>query len=86
MEEKLDQIAMGDKYWQDVLDAFYQDFKAQVEQADSEEGGMRTNDPTPTDIPCPKCGHPMMIRTGSTGVFLAVQAIVCRLKSAARAP
>ena len=70
MEEKLDQIAMGDKYWQDVLDAFYQDFKAQVEQADSEEGGMRANDPTPTDIPCPKCGRPMMIRTGSTGVFL----------------
>ena len=71
MEEKLDEIAAGDKYWQDVLDAFYQDFKAQLEKADSEgEGGMRANDPTPTDIPCPECGRHMMVRTGSTGVFL----------------
>ncbi len=71
MEEKLDEIAAGDKYWQDVLDAFYQDFKAQLDQADSEgEGGMRANDPTPTDIPCPECGRHMMVRTGSTGVFL----------------
>lgn len=70
MEEKLDEIATGDKYWQDVLDGFYQDFKAQLETADSEEGGMRANDPTPTDIPCPDCGRDMMVRTGSTGVFL----------------
>ena len=71
MEEKLDQIAAGDKNWQDVLDAFYQDFKAQLEKADSEgKDGMRANDPTPTDIPCPECGRHMMVRTGSTGVFL----------------
>ncbi len=70
MEEKLDKIATGDKYWQDILDDFYQDFKGQLEVADSEEGGMRANDPTPTDIHCPDCGRDMMVRTGSTGVFL----------------
>ncbi|MCU7836390.1 MAG: type I DNA topoisomerase [gamma proteobacterium symbiont of Taylorina sp.] len=71
MEEKLDKIAAGDKYWQDILDGFYQDFRAQLEKADSEDkGGMRTNDPTPTDIPCPDCGRHMMVRTGTTGVFL----------------
>jgi len=31
---------------------------------------MRSNDPTPTDIPCPDCARHMMIRTGTTGVFL----------------
>jgi len=36
----------------------------------SGEGGMRANDPTPTDIHCPDCGRDMMVRTGSTGVFL----------------
>ena len=71
MEEKLDQIATGEKHWQNVLDSFYEDFKAQLEKADSEgKEGMRANDPTPTDIPCPECGRPMMVRTGSTGVFL----------------
>ncbi len=71
MEEKLDKIATGDKYWKDILDAFYQEFKAQLEKADSEDKeGMRANNPTPTDIPCPECGRHMMIRTGSTGVFL----------------
>nr|WP_198262680.1 type I DNA topoisomerase [sulfur-oxidizing endosymbiont of Gigantopelta aegis] len=71
MEEKLDEIASGNKYWQDVLDSFYQDFKAQLLKADSDgEEGMRPNDPTPTDIPCPECGRDMMVRTGSTGVFL----------------
>ena len=71
MEEKLDEIALGDKYWQDVLDAFYQDFKAQLVRADSDDkDSMRSNDPTPTDIPCPQCSRHMMIRTGTTGVFL----------------
>ena len=71
MEEKLDEIASDKKYWKDVLDAFYQDFKAQLNKADSDgEGGMRANDPTETDIPCPDCGRHMMVRTGSTGVFL----------------
>ncbi len=71
MEEKLDAIASSEKNWKDVLDAFYQDFKAQLTKADSDdEQGMRTNDPTPTDIPCPDCGRHMMVRTGSTGVFL----------------
>ena len=31
---------------------------------------MRVNDPTDTDIVCPKCGRIMQIRNGSTGVFL----------------
>ncbi len=71
MEEELDEIASGDKNWQKVLDDFYQNFKGQLNKADSDgDGGMRANDPTPTDIPCPQCGRHMMVRTGSTGVFL----------------
>ncbi len=71
MEEKLDAIASSERYWKDILDEFYRDFKAQLDKADSDgEEGMRANDPTPTDIPCPDCGRHMMVRTGSTGVFL----------------
>ncbi|MBD3652253.1 MAG: topoisomerase DNA-binding C4 zinc finger domain-containing protein, partial [Alcanivorax sp.] len=76
MEETLDQIAEGKRGWRDVLDEFYRDFLAKLEAAQGEgsgkqaKGGMRANLPTDTDIDCPKCGRPMQIRTGSTGVFL----------------
>lgn len=70
MESYLDDIAQGKLDWIEVLDEFYAKFTEQLEKAQAEEGGMRANDPTETDIPCPLCGRHMQIRTGSTGVFL----------------
>lgn len=71
MEEKLDDIAEGEKDWIKVLNNFYSEFSETLNQAESEEDGMAPNEPTPTDIPCPTCGRPMQIRTASTGVFLS---------------
>lgn len=70
MEEFLDQIASGERNWIQVLDDFYADFSARVDAAKSADSGMRGNEPVATSIACPKCGRPMQIRTGSTGVFL----------------
>jgi DNA topoisomerase-1 len=70
LEEYLDDVATGERTWKQVLDSFYADFTRQLDQAEADEDGMRANEPTPTDIECPKCGRPMMIRTGTTGVFL----------------
>ncbi|QLF94839.1 type I DNA topoisomerase [Pseudomonas sp. ABC1] len=70
MEEQLDDVAQGEREWKHLLDAFYKDFKQKLEIAESSDGGMRSNQPTLTDIPCKACGRPMMIRTASTGVFL----------------
>ncbi|PJE78220.1 DNA topoisomerase 1 [invertebrate metagenome] len=70
MEESLDSIANSGQYWKQVLDGFYAEFRKQLEQAESDHGGMRANNPSPTDIPCPSCSRSMMIRTASTGVFL----------------
>ena len=71
MEEQLDEIAEGDLNWQKVLDDFYKSFRQQLDVAESDaKGSMRSNDPVETDISCPSCGRNMMIRTGSTGVFL----------------
>ncbi|WP_355662094.1 type I DNA topoisomerase [Halomonas salifodinae] len=69
MEDSLDQVAEGERNWRELLDAFYADFKRQLERAESDEG-MRPNQPVPTDIDCPSCGRKMQIRTASTGVFL----------------
>ncbi|HSG61916.1 MAG TPA: type I DNA topoisomerase [Pseudomonadales bacterium] len=70
MEESLDKVADGDIEWLALLDQFYSDFTQQLSAAEDAEHGMRANDPTETDIPCPDCHRPMMIRTASTGVFL----------------
>jgi DNA topoisomerase-1 len=70
MEETLDKVAVGEAAWKKVLDAFYEDFRKTLDKAESDSGGMRRNEPTDTDIPCPECGRHMQVRTGSTGVFL----------------
>jgi DNA topoisomerase-1 len=70
MENTLDKVADGSKTWTSVLDEFYKGFTQQLDKANAETAGMRHNDPTDTDIACPKCGRNMQIRTGSTGVFL----------------
>jgi len=70
MEEHLDEIANGSSNWKDVLNNFYEGFKQKLSLAESEDDGMRPNEPTMTDIPCPTCERPMQIRTASTGVFL----------------
>lgn len=70
MEDELDDIAEGSEDWKQVLNEFYARFRNQLEEAEKSEGGMRSNTPTETDIPCPTCGRNMQIRVASTGVFL----------------
>jgi len=70
MEEKLDEIAEDKQNWKQVLDQFYKDFTAQLDNAQAVGEGMRANDPTETDIECPTCSRHMQVRTASTGVFL----------------
>ena len=71
MESSLDDVAKGRRQWQELLDAFYAEFSATLLKAQNDDdGGMRPNSPTETDIECPKCGRTMQVRTGSTGVFL----------------
>ena len=70
MEGQLDRIAEGDVDWREVLDRFYEEFTDKLRRAKSSAGGMRPNVVVETEVPCPQCGRPMQIRTGSTGVFL----------------
>ncbi len=71
MENRLDEVAQGRMQWRDLLDHFYADFSDTLLKAQNDDdGGMRPNSPTGTDIECSTCGRDMQIRTGSTGVFL----------------
>lgn len=71
MESSLDEVAKGERRWRELLDDFYAEFSATLLKAQNDDdGGMRPNEPTETDIECPQCGRTMQVRTGTTGVFL----------------
>ena len=71
MEDRLDDVAKGRMQWRELLDRFYDEFSATLLKAQNDDdGGMRPNSPTETDIECQTCGRPMQVRTGTTGVFL----------------
>lgn len=70
MEERLDEVALGEKGWLDLLNEYHDDFVIKLDAAGAKDAGMRPNTPIQTDIECEKCGRPMTIRVGSTGTFL----------------
>jgi len=77
MEDRLDDVAKGRLKWRELLDSFYSEFSNTLLKAQNDDdGGMRPNSPTETDIECTTCGRAMQIRTGSTGVFLGCSGYV----------
>ncbi len=69
MEEGLDKVAEGGENWVNLMRAFAADFNPTLEAAaknmQSLKGGL------PTDLPCPECGKPLLIKFGKAGAFLA---------------
>ena len=71
LENNLDKVAQGELDWKNVLDDFYSAFQKDLVSASMEDGGMRSNKPTRTNLVCPDCSSPnMVIRNSSNGVFL----------------
>ncbi len=69
MEEKLDGVESGDEEWVKVVSDFYGPFRKTLDKASQIE---RVKVPVEkTDIPCPKCGEMMVVRSGRFGKFLA---------------
>ncbi|SHN54965.1 type I DNA topoisomerase [Desulfovibrio litoralis] len=69
MENSLDQVAEGETDWVQLLQNFNADFVPALALAardmESVKGGVNT------DVPCPQCGKPTMIKFGKAGSFLA---------------
>ena len=75
LENNLDKVAQGELDWKNVLDDFYSAFQKDLVSASMEDGGMRSNKPTTTNLVCPDCSSPnMVIRNSSNGVFLGCSA------------
>jgi DNA topoisomerase-1 len=69
MEDELDDVADGKRAWVPVVRAFYTPFRARIEEKTKE---LRRADFTtrPSDEVCSE-GHPMVVRLGRYGEFLA---------------
>jgi len=67
IEEEFDEIAEGKVKWTDVAREFYVPFKKNLaEKEASVEKQIEVS-----DVPCPHCGKPMIIKFGRMGKFLA---------------
>jgi ssDNA-binding Zn-finger/Zn-ribbon topoisomerase 1 len=69
MEEELDEVARGERAWVPLLEAFYAPLRDRVDEKRRE---LKRRDFTtePSDEVC-SLGHPMVIRLGRNGRFLA---------------
>ncbi len=68
MESNLDIVADGEVDWHKIINDFYPGFLKNLEKAND---GQRVKiEPIMTDIKCPDCGKPMVIRDGKYGKFL----------------
>lgn len=69
MEDSLDKVAEGDENWVALLKDFAKDFDPTLEQAGKDMIDVRQG--LPTEVSCPDCGKPMVIKFGKAGTFLA---------------
>ena len=68
MENDLDKIADNKSVWYEVLDKFYKEFEPAVQDAFDK---MPKKEPEKVGEDCPQCGHPLVIRKGKFGAFVA---------------
>jgi DNA topoisomerase-1 len=68
LEDKLDEVAQGDRRWVPVVGEFYTPLRQDLDRADKNVERIKRE--TPTDEVCSE-GHPMVIKEGRYGRFLA---------------
>ncbi len=70
MESDLDRIAEGSADWVEVLREFYGPFERRVLEAEREMPRVQLEVEETGEV-CEKCGHPMVVRHGRFGKFIA---------------
>ena len=68
METDLDKIAEGKEVWYQVLEDFYKEFEPAIKEAFDK---LPKKEAEQTGEMCPECGHPLVIRKGKYGQFVA---------------
>lgn len=69
MENALDNIAEGERFWKETLKAFYKDFEKDMRGVKKDENDYKVKDEV-LDEKCPKCGKNLAIKHGRNGKFI----------------
>ena len=69
LEDRLDEVASGQREWVPLLKEFYSPFHQALETAEREMPRVKVEEPT--DEVCEVCGRPMVVKTGRFGRFLS---------------
>jgi DNA topoisomerase-1 len=69
LEEKLDEVAVGEREWVDVVRDFYEPFEEQLRHAEEAMPEVKA-EPEKIDRTCPECGNQLVIRHGRYGRFI----------------
>ncbi len=72
MEDQLDQIEEGNVDWVKALTTFYTPFEETLKVAAEKMRDVKREE-VPTDLKCPKCEKPLVIKWGKNGRFVACQ-------------
>ncbi len=81
MEDQLDQIEEGNVNWVKALSNFYTPFEETLKVAAEKMRDVKREE-TPTDLVCPKCEKPLILKWGKNGRFAACQGYPdCRFTS-----
>jgi DNA topoisomerase-1 len=70
MEDELDEIAAENRDWVGVIKSFYAPFEKSLNNASTLMEKVKLADEITEEL-CPKCGKPMVIKSGRFGKFLA---------------
>jgi DNA topoisomerase-1 len=70
MEDELDDIASSERQWPSVIQDFYAPFDKDLQKALKTAAKVKLEDEKTGD-PCPKCGKPLVVKTGRFGKFIA---------------
>ena len=72
VEKELDEVQSGQEDWVHTLHDFYDDFEKTLKKAKTEMDGVKIQlEDDKTDLVCPNCGKPMVVRVGRYGRFIA---------------
>jgi DNA topoisomerase-1 len=70
MENELDDIANNERKWPDVIQDFYAPFEKDLQKAVVTAEKVKLTE-EPTGDACPRCGKPLVVKTGRFGKFIA---------------
>jgi len=70
MENRLDEVEDGEKYWKDIIREFYPNFESMIKKAEENIGEVSVSDEV-SDIDCEKCGTKLVYKKSRYGKFLA---------------